>query len=72
MHEFADVDIPLLLQGKTTTFCNFMLELLDQSGVCSMLNADYTTTEKPKMMICSKDHDQAEYNWAKEFNSLIP
>ena len=47
-----------------------MLELVDQSGTCLMLDADYTTTEKP-IKIFPNNHEQVAYNQAKEFNSLI-
>ena len=70
MHEFTDVDTPLCLQGKTTTFRNFMLESVDASGNCLMLDADYAADVKP-FMIFPKDHEQAAYLRAKEFNSLI-
>ena len=71
MHEFNDVDTPLLLQVKTTTFRNFMLESVDQSGNCLMLDVDYYTTMGKPVMIFPIDNEQAAYNRAKELNSLI-
>ena len=59
MHKFTDVDTPLCLQGKTTRFRNFMLESVDASGNCLMLDADYAANGKhirifPKIM--NKQH----------------
>ena len=70
MHKFTDVDTPLRLQGKTTTFRNFMLESVGTSGNCLMLDADYAANGK-HIRIFPKDHEQAAYLRAKEFNSLI-
>jgi len=48
-----------------------MLESVDASGNCLMLNADYAANGKPAIMIFPKDHEQAAYLRAKEFNCLI-
>ena len=47
-----------------------MLESVDASGNCLMLDAEYAAKGKP-IMIFPKDHEKAAYNRATEFKRLV-
>jgi len=47
-----------------------MLQVLDKSGKCLLLDADYSSNVRP-LLIFPKDHEQEAYLRAKKLNGLI-
>ena len=51
-------------------FRTLMLQVVDKSGNCLLLDADYSFNGHP-LLIFPKDHEQEAYLRAKKFNCLI-
>ena len=47
MAGFKDIDTRLIIQGKITTFRQYMLEAVDSTDNCLLCNTDYTTSGVP-------------------------
>ena len=70
MAGFKDIDTRLIIQGKITTFRQYMLEAVDSTDNCLLCNIDYTTSGVP-VIIYPAANEIEVIKHASGFNRLL-